>query len=313
MNPIRDHPGDLAVVSTYFNPCGYKSRVRNHEAFREYMNAAGVRHICVELVFNAQAEVELKPGADLLLIRGGDVMWQKERLAILGIYRLFAEGFNKVLVADGDIRFERDDWARLISDRLNAFDCVQAFEIARCRYSEGERRLQTIFDADASPRDTHPGSAWAYTRAFLDLVGLFDKAIIGGADRLMSFVWLDLWRRAPSQWPMRLGLLRERLRMSDAYGRQVLAWARRGYRSESPWRFGYVPGLILSSATHGSFKDRAYFARYAALEGYDPETDVQVGPSGAFMWASNKPAMHIGIKDYFASRREDLDATKMLS
>ena len=209
---MTDHPGDLAVVSAYFNPCGYKSRVRNHEAFREYMNGAGVRHICVELVFNAQAEAELKPGADLLLIRGGDVMWQKERLAILGIYRLFAEGFNKVLVADGDIRFERDDWARLISERLNAFDCVQAFEIARCLYSEGERRLHTIFDTNASPRDTHPGSAWAYTRAFVDLVGLFERAIIGGADRLMSFVWLDLWRRAPSQWPMRLGLLRERLR-----------------------------------------------------------------------------------------------------
>ena len=36
---MTDHPGDLAVVSAYFNPCGYKSRVRNHEAFREYMTA----------------------------------------------------------------------------------------------------------------------------------------------------------------------------------------------------------------------------------------------------------------------------------
>lgn len=269
------------------------------------MNGAGVRHLCVELVFDSSGETELKPGSDLLVIRGGDVMWQKERLAILGISQLFGEGFNKVLVADGDIHFERDDWTRLVSERLDTYDCVQAFETVRCHYSEGERRLQTIFNTQASPRNKHPGSAWAYTREFVEQVGLFDKAIIGGADRLMSSIWLGLWRTEPSQWPARLAQLRARHRMSGAYADQVLAWAQRGYRPGQPWRFGHVPGLIVNSTAHGSFKDRAYFARYAALEGYDPESDIQVGPSGAFLWARDKPAMHRKIKNYFVSRRED--------
>ena len=130
----------LTAVCAYFNSCGYSSRRINYDAFRRGIEAAGVRLLTVELVFDAQAESELGAASEVLCIRGGDVMWQKERLLQIGIDRLLAEGHDRIVWLDGDLLFGANDWPQRILRALDQFDCVQVFETLVSRYSEGQLR-----------------------------------------------------------------------------------------------------------------------------------------------------------------------------
>ena len=42
-----------------------------------------------------------------------------------------------------------------------------------------------------------------------------------------------------------------------------------------------------------------------AAHGYDPEVDIDLADSFCSRWASDKPALHRFMADYFAARRED--------
>jgi hypothetical protein len=58
---------------------------------------------------------------------------------------------------------------------------------------------------------------------------------------------------------------------------------------------------------HGELTERNYRRRWQhpALDGFDPFTDIAVDAQGCWRWASDKPALHAWVRDYFALRLED--------
>ena len=93
--------------------------------------------------------------------------------------------------------------------------------------------------------------------------------------------------------------------MTEAERRYYRAWA-------EPWftavrgNVGYIEGDVFH-LWHGELVNRRASERHRALaaHGFDPHTDISLPPSGALRWASDKPALHQYLRDYFENRKED--------
>ena len=70
---------DLWVITCYFNPCRYKTKRANFDAFMAGMEDNRANVLVVELAFGDE-EFELPKSKNVLRLRGSGVMWQKERL-----------------------------------------------------------------------------------------------------------------------------------------------------------------------------------------------------------------------------------------
>src|SRR5271166_1365703 len=70
---------DLCVVTTYFNPCNYKSLLKNYLSFHESLKQSDIQLFTVECTFG-EAPFQLESGPNTLQVRANSVLWQKERL-----------------------------------------------------------------------------------------------------------------------------------------------------------------------------------------------------------------------------------------
>ena len=77
---------DLWVITCFFNPEGYQSRLDNYHIFRQLLDRSGIGCLTVECVFGDRPFV--LPEAGTLQVRSHAVLWQKERLLNLAITRL---------------------------------------------------------------------------------------------------------------------------------------------------------------------------------------------------------------------------------
>ena len=78
---------DLWIITSFFNPQGYKTKLRNYELFLEKIERSGLNCVVVECAFG-NTPFSLRRSLKVLQIRGKDIMWQKERLLNLAIQRL---------------------------------------------------------------------------------------------------------------------------------------------------------------------------------------------------------------------------------
>jgi hypothetical protein len=196
-------------VTAYFNPGDSSIQRRNYQRFRRRLKSQGVPLLTVELGFGDRP-FDLGPDeADKRIqIRGGDVLWQKERLLNLGVQALPSD-CDRVAWLDCDVLFDRDDWADETGRLLESYVVVQPF-LRRVRLPQD----QTDADPDALPvgmaeahvhygvaygvaakglgslnayrRHGSTGFAWAARRALLDRHGLYDRLVLGGADKMMA-------------------------------------------------------------------------------------------------------------------------------
>ena len=76
--------------------------------------------VAVELSYGAHFELQ-EPDADILIqLRGGALLWQKDRLLNLALQAL-PDDCRKVAWLDCDIFFGSSDWAELADRLLNSF------------------------------------------------------------------------------------------------------------------------------------------------------------------------------------------------
>lgn len=204
--PRRDPthlPGSLWAVAAFFNPAGYANPLGNYRRFRQGLREQSVPLLAVELGFGSRPFDLAPDDADLLVqIRGGDVLWQKERLLNLGISRL-PENCDKVAWLDADILFDRPDWAVETARLLQEYVVVQPFldrvrlgpgcppadvEALPVGLGDGEVYYGMAYGVAAKGyralggyrRHGSTGLAWAARRDLLDKHGLYDREILGG-------------------------------------------------------------------------------------------------------------------------------------
>ena len=98
---------DLWAITSYFNPCGYRRRLKNYHLFRSRL---GVPLVAVELAYGESFELSPDDADIVIQVRAGDVMWQKERLLNLAIQRV-PDSAESIAWLDADIVFVENDWA----------------------------------------------------------------------------------------------------------------------------------------------------------------------------------------------------------
>jgi len=325
----------LWAVTSYFNPLGWSSRLRNYRCFRRHLAAP-----LATVEWHPDGAFELGPGdADLLVqVRGGELMWQKERLLNLAIARL-PPAAEHVAWLDCDVVLERADWPALAARALEMHRAVQLFSGVDYLDEERTRQLAGETGAGAPParppldglvvssaklvaeigparlveidlaghsgvRRTapslprSPGIGWAARRSLLERTPFFDRAIVGSGD------WL--WMLAA------LGESRRWLSAASALGYSYFAGT-----SFEPWadataaafegRLGYLEQTA-RHLFHGAIGDRRYKARHGAFArlSIDIERDiVESAPGGPWSFAGPAPECREFMARYFRERRED--------
>ena len=120
---LRRSEESLWAITSYFNPVGYRRRLANYRVFRERLT---VPLVAVELAYGPAFELRERDADILVQLRGGDVMWQKERLLNVALAAL-PSTCRKVTWLDCDVIFEADDWPERVNRLLDSFKLVQPF------------------------------------------------------------------------------------------------------------------------------------------------------------------------------------------
>jgi hypothetical protein len=300
----------LWAVTSYFNPAGYRRKLPNYRVFRQRL---AVPLLAVELSHGAQ--FELSPGdADILVqLRGGDVMWQKERLLNVAISRLPDE-CDYVAWLDCDVAFGRSDWVSAAIRKLDRTTVCQLFRsvhhLARDATSIGRETsflcqdslayalasglvtsVTAVVNGDGGTMKR--GHAWCARRELIAAHGLYDRNVLGGGDSLLVHAAAGL----AEEVIVRHG-------MAPAHADDYRRWAARFGRAVSA--IGYIDGDIFH-LWHGDLRRRHYRMRQRILSscGYDPATDIALDAEGCWRWCSPKPELHRLVREYFEQRDED--------
>src|SRR5262249_54071588 len=108
----------------YFNPMRYRRRLCNFRLFRKHLN---IPLVVVELAFGEEFDLHKEDAELLIQLRGGAVLWQKERLLNIALSAL-PSSCRKVASLDCDIMFGGADWAHIASSLLDRFSMIQLFK-----------------------------------------------------------------------------------------------------------------------------------------------------------------------------------------
>ena len=323
----------LWVVTSYYNPAGYKRRRQNFRAFRRLINAP---LLAVELARPGQHQLTRDDADQVVSLTGEDRMWQKERLLNIGINEL-PPHVEYVAWIDCDMVLEDEAWPLAARARLEKNDgLLQLFEsvdhlprdvdldtltprgcaqyaplfsgvsiasaVRAAAFAENEQRLHTAVKTS----DTRSynlaidgyncyGMGWAARRATIEKCGQYDRNIVGGADSIHIHAALA---RLGEYWTLRP--------FTPMHIRDAESWARDATASGLLASIDALPHKIYH-LWHGDLLNRNYRGRYSILtrHGYDPAKDIEISQNGTWRWTNPESDLARDVGAYFFARRED--------
>lgn len=315
----------LHVISTYFNPVRFHSRARLFKEFKERVEATPHAKLwIVEVAFGDRPfEMTESCNPQHLQLRTVDELWHKETALNLLVHRLPPD-WKYLAWLDGDISYDnkKETWAMDAIHMLQHYKIIQMWDQCHDLDIHG-RTMHTHRSAVSSwlggaPYTRqyggwHPGFGWGYTRrAWNDLGGLFDYAILGSGDDHMMKALLG---KAPADsLPGQI---------HPHYRQLVAAWANHGQHSIKG-DIGFLPATI-KHYYHGSKADRKYWSRWTILMGcervdcrgekcpdkvrhrpkFDPLVDIKRDWQGLWQLTDRHPHIRDGIRKYMRQRQED--------
>jgi len=299
----RSTPDPLYVVLPYFNFCGFK---RRRSLFIEFVNriakTQGIR-IVVSEALGPDPLPDVMPVWRHLKLQTTHPVWIKENLVNLAVTE-FPEDWKYMAWVDADITFLNVNWVQdTLSELQSSYDIVQLFQTAVNLGPTGEslkidkgfgymhRDSGTPYTKTDRYGFWHPGYGWACTRkAFEQMNGLIDWAIMGSGDRHMALAWIGRVKdSAPGNIsPNYMTLLGDYQRACKGL------------------KVSYVPGTILHH-WHGRFEDRRYKERWEILtkNSFDPCLDISISNSGVTCLTRRGLRLTKELQEYFTGRRED--------
>ncbi|MEQ9302225.1 MAG: sulfotransferase [Cyclobacteriaceae bacterium] len=331
----KNHPtltlDDFAIVTCFFNPAGYNSRVRNFHTFYKGVQAAGVKLLTVELAFDDQDYQLGDDIGEVIRLRSSDVMWHKERLLNVGIQELLRRGYKKIAWLDCDIVFDDvHEWPWYVANELERANLCQVFSHSSIamdanssrqvawgaiRYYNATKNI--LKQSLKKPKKNMPigipqglsGFGWAARSEVLEKVLLYDGAILGGGDKMIyAAAFRNVFDNSKIDTLTRshyscdsCGHYNE----SIPYKEHYQSWARQWCDAVNG-----LSGFVYTGVRdlyHGERKLRGYMQRRETLfaHDYDPKTDIVLDENGCWKWSSDKPDLHKDIANYFLSRNED--------
>lgn len=302
----------LHVIAPYHNPLRYRSRANLFREFIQRMLSAGVDLTVVEAALHDRHWEMNVPGVHHIPVVQHDELWVKENMINIGISSL-PDSAEYIAWIDGDVSFDRLDWAEETIHQLQHYKIVQMFRTAVDLGPEGEAtRIFNGFGyswATGQPEFVvgtdyyghcgkgqfwHPGFAWAINRDTLDHLGrLIDWSSLGSGDHMMALALIHKVRRAVPKG------------MHPNFLKHALIWEERA-QAHVHGDLGYVPGTLLHH-WHGRKVDRRYNDRWKILKKhwYDPERDIKMNAHGVYILTHHGERLRTDLRRYFRSRNED--------
>jgi len=293
-------PERLCVVTTRYNPLGWKRPEENYQRFREGIESAGVPLFTLHVDFDG----DINSGPYDIVRRASrykHLLWQKEACineAVRQIQLDWPGEFDAIAWVDADVLFQNANWVSDTLDALSQVRIVQLFEhFARLNPSGAiEYRYPGAAYMHVNRLDgryKNPGGAWACRLdTFNAMGGLFPYNFFGGGDDTTCHVWRG---STPSRLQLHCGqveLMRQwRISAHSAIRRSV----------------GYVPGEV-HHLWHGSIGNRKYNERWEnpQIREIDVRTDIEIDEQGLLAWrAETCDCKRDAVNSYFRRREED--------
>ncbi|MBF0489513.1 MAG: hypothetical protein HQL15_02700 [Candidatus Omnitrophica bacterium] len=316
----QELPGELWGITAFFNPARYTNKAKNYRIFRQSSKAQGLKLLTVELAFDGQPfELNTEDADTLIQIRGGqeNVLWQKEALLNIALKNL-PKSCDKVVWVDSDIIFQNEIWVAETSKLLETYKVVQPFEYS-VRMAEGFRDLSAysicsnldfgfqegqkmvslaaywanFIQYGLSFPFFNIGYVWAARRDLLDKHFFYDRFILGGGDRTISYAFYN--------YPVYL----EERKCYVPLIQDSLAWAQ-GIFNDVQGSVHYSSGTIFH-LWHGNLIDRGYNFRHQGLidSEFDLSQDIKRNSQGIWEWRTDKSLLKNSVRNYFFERREE--------
>jgi len=298
----------MVISSPFLSERRYELAGQFLERMRAYEDSI-VMYV-VEMVYPSHPVFRLTSSTNPrhLQVRAPIPLWHKENMVNLGVHQLLPADWKTMAWIDADVEFESTRWAedahRLLQpggEGGGRYDVVQLFSYAvqLNHHDQATCILQSFGQQHVRgmPYETipgvlnswHPGYGYAITRELYDRMGgLLDRAICGGADRIMAFAFLGEIEKAMPRG------------VSEEFRRYCIAFQER----MGNVRLGYVP-TVLRHYYHGDPTTRKYTARWSILarHGFHPDTHVQEDDQGVLVPSLSFPvAMGEEILRYFMDR-----------
>lgn len=301
MNCFRGSSDILWVVLPYFNYCKFEKR---RQLFIEFVNKIhnepNVKIIIVES--SSLSPLPKLPVYKHICVTTLHYIWVKENLINLGIESL-PKGWEYVAWIDADVEFLNKNWIDETIRQLKSNDVVQLFKTAVNLGPNGEalkidKGFAYMYKGSGTPwvqNDKygfwHPGYGWACTkRAWIQMDGLLDWAILGSGDRHMAMAWAG---RVIQSCPGNI---------NENYKKLLIEYQKlcKGFK------VSWVDGTILHY-WHGSFENRRYRERWDILikNNFDPFRDVGISKNGQIFLTTDGQRLELFLLEYFSGRKED--------
>lgn len=283
----------MRLITTHFNPSGYRSRGDNHARFVDALGPLADRLVTVEASFNGEQEID-----GSILLKGGpkNFMWQKERLINHAISMLPGD-VDKVCWLDADLLFQNPGWYEETVELLDAHPIVQCFSSIEYLNRQGGvevKKPSWVFNYK-QPGQGYRGPSGGAIAARRDVLGsgLDESQVVGGGDNLAIEMWTGGWDSY---------LTTHSTRAARHYSLRKAASDYQLVRGNLGMTTGTVQHMF-----HGTLERRRYVARNMLLKrhGFNPSTDIRVGSNRLLEWCSDKPKLHEEVRSYFESRMED--------
>ena len=319
MSP-RGGPSPLWAVTSFFNPAGYRNRLRNFRVFREHLPFP---LLAVELSFDGRFALQADDADLLVQWSTGDVMWQKERL-LNGAWSRLPPDCVEVAWLDADIVLTNPLWVAQARAGLQRHKLLHAFrtlrhlpadagsvDMAQAAGLSTSVQVSVIHNMQQQTARAHllsgiltradgaptPGIAWVARRDWISQVRLFDASIAGGGDTAWAAAVLGVPEQAVDLHAMR-----------PAQRAYYLRWA-----ATPGLALGQDIGCLEGDALHlwhGHMAGRHSRERHLQLaaSGFDPGRHLVAGAGEPWRWTDPAGRTARYLRSYFHARNEDGNA-----
>jgi hypothetical protein len=200
--------------------------------------------------------------------------------------------YKKIIFMDADVWFTDKDWFDKCSDLLNEFEVVQPMEY--CVWNEKSKNRKILSSAadlckGNNLEKSHPGFALGIKRDFFNnLGGFYDKAFIGGGDRIF---WESFF---PSN------KFEENMKKKFNLYHGITEYNNKKLKPS----VSFIKDCEAVHMPHGGMKYRKYDTRFESyLNKQINEDDFYKNEYNVYEWKNKKDSEL--ILNYFLSRDED--------
>lgn len=286
---------NLAVITPYYNPCGYQRLLANYHEYVDQFVGWGLR----SSLFTIELVLDDDPGviADLTYYgnRPTHCLWQKESMINSTMLQLPSQ-YDAVAWIDADILFPDDRWFDLTKQALEKHKLVQMFDYADLLGPDRKPVLHRRSTVACKQTGTNSqgawGMAWAARRESVKSLPWFFVA--GGGDVHAAKAMMG---QRVKDFGYAYNLTREYHTWADQQGVKSLK------------DISYLP-IRIQHLYHGTRENRRYMYRDTLLQRhrFDPNKDVVRDAKNAFAtnsWADPDSTIAREIRAWFSKRQED--------